>query len=107
MKNTIETAGKIAVIKMINRKPLTANYARLERLKAIASDKAKRVLSNAQRELRRNDFLTSKKLDAEVNRKTWKLLTLDDEELRIASYENCASQSNGKEFSEGNKILND
>ena len=97
----------IAVIKLKNRRSLVANYARLERLKKHASKKAVKILSNAQRQIRKANAYKGKKINMDESRELYKIINTSSDELAIMCLENCASQSNGKEFSEGNKILND
>lgn len=102
----IKTSGNIASIKSKGKKQaISGNIERLENLKKTATPKAKKVLSRMQREIRRDTFATSKKLDFEVCLNTWNLLTMSSEDLQNACYENFASVSNGKEFKNGNKNL--
>ena len=97
----------IAVIKLKNRRSLVANYARLERLKKHASKKAVKILSNAQRQIRKANEYKSTKLNFEDNLKFWNLVNTSSEDLKIMCFENNASISNGKELLDGNRILND
>ena len=97
----------IAVIKLKNRRSLVGNIARLERLKKHASKKAIKILSNAQRQIRKANEYKSTKLNFEDNLKFWNLVNTSSEDLKIMCFENNASISNGKELLDGNRILND